>query len=103
MGVDDRAVDHQVLVVAAYASVAPAAETFMHRLPLAIPIRQVAQCAPERNTHRQPLMNRRLSEPLRPGSLIFPGNNDAIFTHWTSLSSYRLIAIVSLRDENGAI
>ena len=60
MGADDRAVDHQVLVVAIcrqclehplpYAGMAPVAETLMHRLPLAIPIRQIAPvCARAQN------------------------------------------------------
>lgn len=52
MGANDRAVDHQILVVAVrrqclehplpYAGMAPAAETLMHRLPFAVAFRQVA-------------------------------------------------------------
>lgn len=91
MGANDRAVDHQILVVAVccqrlehplpYAGMAPAAETLMHRLPFAIALRQVApMCAGAQNPQAT-LMNRRLSEPLRPGSPILPGNKDAILSH----------------------
>lgn len=38
-------------------------------------IRKSRQCAPERGTHKQPFTNRRLSDPVRPGSLALPGSN----------------------------
>ena len=45
------------------------------------------QCAPERNTHKTPLTNKRLSEPVRPGSLTLPGSKGAIRSHCVVLSS----------------
>jgi len=52
MGADDRGVEHQILVVAIggqrgehplpHTCMTPAAETFVHRLPLSVALRQVA-------------------------------------------------------------
>ena len=71
MGTNDRAVDHQVLIIAVgcqclehlfpHASMAPAAEALMDRLPLAITLRQIApMCAraqnPEAAVDKQPVI-----------------------------------------------
>lgn len=71
MGADDRAVDHQILVVAVcsqrlkhplpYAGMAPAAEALTHSLPFSIAFRQIAPMGtraqnPQATIDKQPVV-----------------------------------------------
>jgi hypothetical protein len=96
-----------------YAGMAPAAEAPVHGLPASVALRQVAPAsvsrrmirypedrrsgdrrgrAPDRSTHQHPFTNRRLSDPVRPGSPALPGSSGATRAHRAPHNSYRLTA-----------
>jgi hypothetical protein len=90
-----------------------AAEAPVHGLPASVALRQVAPAsvsrrmirypedrrsgdrrgrAPDRSTHQHPFTNRRLSDPVRPGSPALPGSSGATRAHRAPHNSYRLTA-----------
>jgi hypothetical protein len=83
MGANDRAVAHQILIAAISrqrledtlpdTGMTPAAEALMDRLPLAVRSGRSRQCAPERNTHRQPLMEQAVVSAAPAGIVSLAG------------------------------
>ncbi len=79
---NDRAVDHQILVVPVRrqrlehplpdAGMAPATEASVHRLPLAVAVRKIAPMGTRAQHPQTSVTNRRLSAPVRPGSVVLP-------------------------------
>ena len=81
----------------------PVAVTFEDRVPLAKQSRQVAPWAAIRTIYSTASAKRRLSLPLRPGSIGLPRQCGSIFAHWASVSTKRTIASLNHNQASSGI